>query len=35
MLYRRLDINRAIAAESSPLHILAVGLEPGTFGFRT
>ena len=35
MPYRRLDINRAIAAESSPLNILAAGLEPGTFGFRT
>ena len=34
-LHRHLDINRAITAESSPLHIeTAAGLEPETFGFR-
>ena len=32
-LNMRLDITRAITAESSPLH-MAAGLEPGTFGFR-
>ena len=34
-LRRHLDINRAITAESSPLHIgRKAGLEPGTYGFR-
>ena len=33
-LHIHLDISQAITAESSPLHIVAAGLEPGTFGFR-
>ena len=31
-LHKHLDISRVITAETSPL--LAVGLEPGPFGFR-
>ena len=34
-LHRHLDITRAITAESSPLHITAAGLEPGTFSLLT
>ena len=32
--HRHLDINRAIAAECSPLHIAFSRIKPGIFGFR-
>ena len=32
-LHRHLDISLAITAEGSPPHIVAAGLESGTFGF--
>ena len=33
-LHRQLDINRAVTAGGSLLHIGRTGPEPGTFGFR-
>ena len=34
LLHRHLDISEVITAESSPLHYVVAGLEPGTFGFQ-
>ena len=33
-VHRHLDISQEITAESSSLHIVAAGLELGTYGFR-